>query len=108
RQLGFPTSNLGGVDVEVPADGVYAGRADLPDVTSRASAIHVGPNVTFGADERTVEAFLIDFDGDLYGQTLEVDLLERLRPTVKFDGVEALLAQMRRDVERARQVVPLT
>ena len=70
-----------------------------------AGAAHVGPNATFGANTRTVEVHLLDFDGDLYGQTLAVDFVARLRGTEKFGGVDALIEQMRRDVAQAREIV---
>ena len=103
-----PTANLDRVDVLIPADGVYAARAFLPDGSPPLSAAcHVGPNVTFGALVRTVEAHLIGFDGDLYGQSIELDFLELLRPSRKFAGLEELLTQVRGDVERARAVCSL-
>jgi riboflavin kinase/FMN adenylyltransferase len=106
--IGFPTANLDRVDVLIPADGVYAARAFLPDGSSPIpAACHVGPNVTFGARDRTVEAHLIGFDGDLYGQTIELDFLDLLRPSRKFDGLDGLLTQIRADVERARAVCSL-
>lgn len=100
--LGFPTANLGGLDVQVPADGVYAARALLDDLPCAAAAVHIGPNVTFGESARSVEVHLIDFTGDLYGHPLEVDILHRLRPTLKFSGVSALLSQIQTDVAQAR------
>jgi riboflavin kinase/FMN adenylyltransferase len=101
--LGFPTANLAGLEVQVPADGVYAALARLDDGgAAHPAALHIGPNATFGERARTVEVHLIDFSGDLYGRTLDVDLLKRLRPTLKFDGVEPLKAQMRADIAQAR------
>ena len=92
----------------IPADGVYAARAFLPDGSPPFSAAcHVGPNATFGERNRTVEAHLIGFDGDLYGRAIELEFLDRLRPSRKFDGLEELLAQIRADVERARAVCSL-
>ncbi|MFO0958400.1 MAG: riboflavin biosynthesis protein RibF [Isosphaeraceae bacterium] len=105
RQLGFPTANLGGIDVLIPDDGVYAARARVDgEGPWMASAVHIGPNATFGAVDRTVEAFLIDRDIDLYGRPIELDLIDRLRGSRKFDGVGALIEQMHRDVDRARRV----
>jgi riboflavin kinase/FMN adenylyltransferase len=104
RLLGFPTANLGSIDTQIPADGVYAGYAVL-DQCSHPAAIHVGPNATFGEQARTVEVHLLDFTGDLYGSTLAVDFLSRLRGTVKFDGVEPLLAQIQADVAETRRVL---
>jgi riboflavin kinase/FMN adenylyltransferase len=103
--LGFPTANLDGVDTLIPADGVYATLAFIDGQgPPRPGATHVGPNATFGEQDRKVESHLIDFDGDLYGRTVELDFLERLRPTRKFAGLDDLLAQIRDDVARARAV----
>jgi riboflavin kinase/FMN adenylyltransferase len=103
--LGFPTANLGEVAAQIPADGVYAARA-LPEGRPPCpAAVHVGANATFGATSRSVEAHLLGFSGELYGRPIELDLLEFVRPSRRFDGVDDLLAQIRRDVERTRQVV---
>lgn len=104
RMLGFPTANLSGVDTQVPADGVYAGLA-LHAGRPHPAAIHIGPNATFGEHARSVEVHLLDFSGDLYGSTLEVDFIIRLRGTMKFDGAEALLARIRADVAETRRVL---
>jgi riboflavin kinase/FMN adenylyltransferase len=106
RSIGFPTANLGGIDTLIPADGVYATLAYLDGSADPIpSATHIGPNVTFGATVRTVEAHLLDFEADLYGRALELDLLARLRPSMAFDGLDPLLSQMDRDVSRAREVI---
>lgn len=105
--LGFPTANLGGIGVQVPADGVYAARAIFEPEAGRLpcpAAVHIGPNATFGARMRTVEAHLIGFDGDLYGRPLGLDLIDFLRPSRKFADVADLLGQIRADVEQTRQV----
>lgn len=102
--IGFPTANLAGIDTQVPADGVYAARARIEgDPAWRASAAHIGPNATFGATDRTVEVHVIDFAGDLYGRTIELDVIDRLRPTRKFAGVDELIEQIESDVEEARR-----
>jgi riboflavin kinase/FMN adenylyltransferase len=103
RTLGFPTANLESVTTLIPADGVYAVRAWW-DKQSWPAAANVGPNPTFGEHARKVEVHLIDFNGDLYGQELSIDFIERLRETRPFRGVDDLLAQMRIDVERAREI----
>jgi riboflavin kinase/FMN adenylyltransferase len=100
--LGFPTANLHGIDTQIPDDGVYVALARLDDGPTRPTALHIGRNPTFGAETRTVEAHLLDFDGDLYGRALELDLLDRLRGSRAFDGVPALLAQIRDDVAAVR------
>lgn len=105
KGFGFPTANLEAIDVQIPLDGVYAGFAVLPNATHIKAAIHIGPNATFGSQVRTVEAHLIDYEGDLYGEHLQVELLERVRPTRKFDSVEELLTQIAADVDQTRNLL---
>jgi riboflavin kinase / FMN adenylyltransferase len=103
--LGFPTANLDEIDCLIPADGVYAARAFVVGRPLPVpAACHVGPNVTFGEQVRKVEAHLLDFDGDLYGQAIELEFLRRLRPTRPFAGLDDLLTQIRADVERTRAI----
>lgn len=106
RELGFPTANLGGeVEGLRPADGVYAGWAIVRGVRHQA-AISVGANVTFESEgEPRVEAYLIDFEGDLYGERIELLFARRLRGMVAFTSVEALVARMREDVREAREAL---
>jgi len=109
RALGFPTANL---EVPphraIPADGVYAGWLAALDThgteTERwPAAISVGTNPTFGGGDRTVEAYALDRDDlDLYGVRAAIDFAVRLRGTERFDTVDALVAQMREDVNQAR------
>ena len=104
-ELGYPTVNLG-VDSrrQLPGDGVYAGWYREAEHQARPAAISVGRRPTFYEDAQPlVEAFLLDFEGDLYGRTARVSFLERLRGEVRFDSVEALIAQMGRDVEATRR-----
>jgi riboflavin kinase/FMN adenylyltransferase len=93
----------------VPADGVYAGwlrRRDEADAPWWPAAISVGTNPTFDGRQRRVESYVLDRnDLELYGAVVEVAFVERLRGMEKFDSVEALLEQMRVDVERARDVL---
>jgi riboflavin kinase/FMN adenylyltransferase len=106
--LGFPTANLGAIDTLIPLEGVYAGRAWVSDrarTLAWPAACNIGPNPTFGESARKVEAHLIGFNGDLYGTTVELDILERLRGTQKFSGLEELLSQIRADVEETRRIV---
>jgi riboflavin kinase / FMN adenylyltransferase len=100
--LGFPTANLR-VDPEllVPAYGIYAGQA-----AGHRAAVSIGVNPHYGGSERRVEAFLLDFTGDLYGQRLIVELWQRLRDERAFDTEEELIAQIADDVQRTRQAVP--
>lgn len=99
--LGFPTANLTGMDTLLPAPGVYAGRA-FWEGESRPAAIHLGPVPTFGVSQSVLEVHLLDFAGDLYGCTLEVELWERLREIRPFAGVDALREQLQRDVAQTR------
>jgi riboflavin kinase/FMN adenylyltransferase len=103
--LGFPTVNLAQIDCLVPADGVYAAHAWIDGrEPAWPAACHIGPNATFGEHARQVEAHLIGFAGDLYGRSVELDVLQRLRATRRFDGLKELLEQLRRDIDAARQV----
>lgn len=97
--LGFPTANLEGVETLLPADGVYAGVAHR-EGRGFPAAINVGHNPTFGQTVRKLEVHLVGFAGDLYGQTLEVDFLERLRDVARFDSADELQKQLARDVQR--------
>jgi riboflavin kinase/FMN adenylyltransferase len=101
RTIGFPTANLDGIETVVPAPGVYAGRSRVRG-KNFAAAVHVGPNITFGENALKVEVHLLDFHGDLYDQPLSIDLLARVRETVRFESADALIAQLKRDVEAVR------
>jgi len=105
RTLGTPTANLAlPAEKLVPASGVYAARAKTAGGTF-AAAVNIGSAPTFGAAPTpAVEAHLIDFEGDLYGHPLCLQLLERLRPEERFPDPAALAAQIRSDVERARRI----
>ncbi len=104
--MGFPTANLAGIATLLPATGVYAARASIAgDGASWPAAVHVGPNVSFGEQAISVEAHLIGFSGDLYGRTLDVDFLDRLRDTRRFASIDDLKAQLAVDVAHAAQVV---
>jgi riboflavin kinase/FMN adenylyltransferase len=102
-KIGFPTANLEAIDTLLPAQGVYAVRA-FTTQDSWPAAINIGPNPTFGEHAVKCEVHLIGFDGALYGQPLEVDFLARLRSIRPFESVEALKAQLARDVAAARQI----
>ncbi len=106
KALGFPTANLQtSRRLLIPARGVYAGVFHLPDGTPQPCATNVGINPTFGGQQLRVEAFLLDWSGDLYGASVAVDFRHRLRDEVRFDSVDALVAQMSADVVRARQLL---
>jgi riboflavin kinase/FMN adenylyltransferase len=104
RTLGFPTANLEDVETLVPGDGVYAVRAHQAG-SPWPGAANIGPNPTFGEKTRKVEVHLIDFDGDLLGQQLAVDFVDRLRDTRPFAGPAQLVEQLRADVAQARRIV---
>ncbi|MFF5093845.1 MULTISPECIES: bifunctional riboflavin kinase/FAD synthetase [Actinosynnema] len=107
RDLGFPTANMSLPEsAAVPADGVYACWFVRDGHPTMRAAVSVGTNPTFSGKERRVEAYVLDFDDDLYGQTVALDFVARLRGMVKFDGVEALVEQMHRDVADARVQLP--
>jgi len=108
RTLGFPTANLVPVDgYLLPAHGVYATRAITADGAVRLAATNVGvrPQFVTGRGE-LIEAYLIDFDGSLYDQVLRLEFHKRLRGEKRFQGVDILVEQMRRDVEETRALLP--
>ena len=108
RELGFPTANLSvPARVCLPADGIYAGTFVGADGVERAAAISLGRRPTFyeAADASLLEAHLIDFDDDLYGQAAKVRFVEHLRSEIRFEGVDDLVEQMGRDVEAARGIL---
>ncbi|HEX3433096.1 MAG TPA: bifunctional riboflavin kinase/FAD synthetase [Solirubrobacteraceae bacterium] len=106
RELGFPTANL--VPDEAfacPGHGVYACIAATQNAGERAAAVSIGVRPTFNTGRgELIEAYLLDFDGDLYGQPLNLRFLDRLRGERRFDTPEALVEQMHRDVEQAREI----
>jgi riboflavin kinase/FMN adenylyltransferase len=104
RQLGFPTANLKPERELILAPGVYAARATWQG--GRADAVvNIGIRPTFGEGEYWVEAYLLDFAGDLYETTLILEFVERIRPEQKFPDVEALRAQVMRDVSTAARLL---
>ena len=108
RLLGFPTANVEvPIAVCVPADGVYAGWYHRPDGSRHACAINLGRRPTFyeHAEHSLLEAHLLDFDGDLYGESVRVRFTNFLRSERKFDGIDALISQLKNDVDHARVVL---
>lgn len=109
-ELGFPTANLK-LDRSIahPPRGIYAGRAMVEAGIAYTAAINLGVNPQFGGDPATtpwgVEAYLLDFNGDLYDQRLRVELHERLRDELKFESVDALVEQIAKDVDHTRAVM---
>ena len=102
-KIGFPTANLDAIDTLIPGHGVYAGRA-VYQGHAFAAAINLGPNPTFSEGDSKVEVHLLDFSDNIYGEPLEVDFLARLRDIQPFPGVESLVAQLNKDVARAREI----
>jgi riboflavin kinase/FMN adenylyltransferase len=105
RGLGWPTANLELGNYLRPAYGIYAVRVTLDDGSEHAGVASLGVRPTFDPPKELLEAVLFDFDGDLYGRTIEVALHHYLRREMKFDGLEALKAQMDRDAEEARRLL---
>jgi riboflavin kinase/FMN adenylyltransferase len=108
RLLGFPTANVEVTNALcLPADGVYAGWYERPTGETHACAINLGRRPTFyeHADHSLLEAHLLDFDDDLYGEAAKVRFAKFLRSERKFDGVDALVAQLAIDVEHAREAL---
>jgi riboflavin kinase / FMN adenylyltransferase len=103
--LGFPTANL---DVSpgqaMPPDGVYAGLAHI-DGEVHQTMTNIGRNPTFGKNERTVESYLLDYSGDLYGHELFVDFVARLRKEIKFKSAEELQKQVAEDVKQGKVIL---
>ncbi len=105
QDLGFPTANVRPRTPVLVPDGVYAVRATW-NGERRDGVANVGRNPTFGQGrERTLEAHLFDFDGELYGRVLRVEFVERLRGEMKFSSPRALVEQIREDARRAREVL---
>jgi riboflavin kinase/FMN adenylyltransferase len=103
RELGFPTANIAiGLDHALPAYGIYVTRAYVRE-TAYEACTSIGVRPTFEGDKKpTVEAFILDFDGDVYGEELRIDLLERLRGEERFESADELVAQMHKDIEQTR------
>jgi riboflavin kinase/FMN adenylyltransferase len=102
RALGFPTANIAvAPDRALPAFGVYVTRAHVAG-GSFMGATNIGINPTFNDERPSVETYVLDFEGDLYGREMRVEVLHRLRGELKFDGLEALVAAIAADVEAVR------
>jgi riboflavin kinase/FMN adenylyltransferase len=100
----YPTANLDAGEQLAPAEGVYAGLAEVADDLVPA-AISVGPRPTFDDPTTAVEAFLLDSPGQLYGSTLSLQFVSYLRGLERFDSPEALRAQMDKDVQRVKELL---
>jgi len=104
RTIGIPTINLAPPDSRklLPPDGVYAVRVKLKDARAFGGMMNQGPRPTFGEQARTLEVHLFDFDGELYGETVDVEWVRRLREVQAFPSRDALVAQLERDRQAAR------
>ena len=105
RELGYPTANMILQDYQRPAYGIYAVTVRLPDGSEQAGVANVGVRPTFDPPVELLETFLFDWSGDLYGQQIEVALRHFLRPERRFEGMDALAEQMRRDEAEARALL---
>jgi riboflavin kinase/FMN adenylyltransferase len=106
-ELGFPTANLEAKPEQaLPADGVYTSRAFIDDRAYPAMT-NIGRHPTFGGNKRLVEVYLLDYRGDLYGQELNVEIIERLRDEIKFDSPEELKKQIAQDVKRGKATLEI-
>jgi riboflavin kinase/FMN adenylyltransferase len=107
RRIGYPTANLALDDARklVPKRGVYATRIELPDGTIQGGMMNIGRRPTFDGMDVTVEVHLLDFDGNLYGDRLSVQFLQRLRDEQKFDSSDALVVQLSEDEQHCRTIV---
>ena len=105
RELGFPTTNLEvSPESAIPSDGIYATWAHLGDQCYMA-ATSIGTRPTFDEGERTIESFLLDFEGDLYGREVRLEFVQRLRDELKYTSVEALVEQIDKDAAQTRSVL---
>lgn len=104
RKMGFPTANIQSRTECLPPDGVYATRLLLDD-GAYPSITNIGMRPTFAEPERTIEAHVFDFDRDLYGADVRLDLIERIRPERKFESAAALAAQIAADLKHAREIL---
>ena len=108
RTIGFPTANIPvSKEMAWPADAVYAGWYIRPDGTRHMAAINIGRRPTFyeHAERSLLEAHVLDFDSDLYGERARIQFERFLRSEQRFDGIDALAEQLKRDIERAREVL---
>lgn len=106
RTLGFPTANVLAETELLPAHGVYAVRARIDDAPeARPAVMNLGLRPTVDGRRLSIEVHLFDFAGDLYGRTMRVDVVERIREERRFDGLDALVAQIRADADAARRIL---
>jgi len=102
--LGFPTANISPDKELIPARGVYAVDVLLEGI-HRQGALSIGINPTFSDKKRSVEVYILDFNGAIYGKTLDLLFIERLRDEIRFTSPEELIAQVDRDIARVREIL---
>lgn len=106
RTLGYPTANIQvSTDMAIPGNGIYATRAFINNNQCHMAATSIGTRPTFDGKGRTIEAFLLQFDNNLYNMKLRLEFVQRLRDELKFDTIEALLERMKLDVEQTRTIL---
>jgi len=108
RELGYPTANMSVAGLHLPRLGVYATRVDVltgPQAGPYLGATSLGVRPMFGVNQPNLETYLLDFEGDLYGQHLSVAFVDHLRPELTFDGLPALITQMAADTAEARRIL---
>ena len=105
HSIGFPTANIRPPAYSaIPADGVYAAWLHRRGEPHRA-AVSVGTNPTFSGEERRIEAYVLDFEGDLYGEQVQLDVIERIRGQVKYASADELIPAIDNDVQRTRDIL---
>ena len=104
RKLGFPTANLAETTTLVPGEGVYAATTTI-DGIEYGAAVNVGPNPTFGEAAKKVEVHILNFNGDLYGKSLNVDFHQKIRNVIRCTSVDELLAQLQKDLIEIQSIV---
>ena len=104
RTIGFPTANLENIQTLLPMNGVYAALCNIGNKTF-ATAVNIGPNPTFSELSQKVEAHLLDFEGDLYDHTIEINFLEKIRNVKTFVDKNALVQQLELDIQQTRHLV---
>jgi riboflavin kinase/FMN adenylyltransferase len=105
RTVGMPTANLLVMEGELPEAGVYAGRVEVEGNQYKA-VTNIGNRPSVDCDQQvTVESFIMDFEGDLYGKQMKLELVKYLRPVQKFSGLEGVLEQVKKDIAEAKKYV---
>ena len=105
RTVGMPTANLHVLEGEIPELGVYAGRVEVQGSQYKA-VTNIGKRPSVDQDQQiTVESYIIDFEGDLYGREMKLELVKYLRPVQKFSGLEGVLEQVKKDIVEAKKYI---